>query len=136
MTVKLTCCQRIIRGRGKHRSVRENILWQEEQGVPGERILFTPTGAAIPVHFALPADARETTASKGSEGVFWALIVDASLPGVDLHEDFDVPVAGGAMPERPVQYRRALHRAKREGGGHAPGPGCRGHPRAPDRSGS
>jgi len=100
VTVKLTCCQRTIRGRGKHRSVRENILWQEEQGVPGERILFTPTGAAIPVHFALAADARETTASKGSEGVFWALIVDASLPGVDLHEDFDVPVAGG---ERPVQ---------------------------------
>jgi len=41
VTVKLTCCQRIIRGRGEHRSVRENILWQEEQGVPGERILFT-----------------------------------------------------------------------------------------------
>ena len=104
VTVRLTCLQRIIRGSGKHRSVRENILWQEEQGVPAEHILFTPTGAAIPVHFALPAVARETTASKGSEGVFWALIVDASLPGVDLHEDFDVPVAGGAMAERPVQY--------------------------------
>jgi len=104
VTVRLTCLQRIIRGSGKHRSVRENILWQEEQGVPAEHILFTPTGAAIPVHFALPADARETTASKRSEGVFWALIVDASLPGVDLHEDFDVPVDGGAaMSERPVQ---------------------------------
>lgn len=103
VTVRLTCLQRIIRGSGKHRSVRENILWQEEQGVPAEHILFTPTGAAIPVHFALPADARETTASKRSEGVFWALIVDASLPGVDLHEDFDVPVDGGAVSERPVQ---------------------------------
>ena len=103
VTVRLTCLQRIIRGSGKHRSVRENILWQEEQGVPAEHILFTPTGAAIPVHFALPADARETTASKRSEGVFWALIVEASLPGVDLHEDFDVPVDGGAVSERPVQ---------------------------------
>jgi hypothetical protein len=103
LTVKLTCLQRIIRGSGKHRNVRENILWQEEQGVPAERILFTPTGAAIPVHFALLADARETTASKRSEGVFWALIVEASLPGVDLHEDFDVPVHGGAMSERHVQ---------------------------------
>ena len=100
VTVKLTCLQRIIRGSGKHRSVRENILWQEEQGVPAERILFTPTGAAIPVHFALPADARETTASKRSEGVFWALIVEASLPGVDLHEDFDVPVDGGERLSR------------------------------------
>jgi hypothetical protein len=103
VTVKLTCLQRIIRGSGKHRSVRENILWQEEQGVPAERILFTPTGAAIPVHFALPSDARETTASSRSGGVFWALLVDASLPGVDLHEDFDVPVYGGAMAARPVQ---------------------------------
>ena len=106
VTVKLTCLQRIIRGSGKHRSVRENILWQEEQRVPAERILFTPTGAAIPVHFALPADARETTASKRSEGVFWALIVEASLPGVDLSEDFDVPVHGGAVSERPVHENR------------------------------
>jgi hypothetical protein len=103
VTVKLTCLQRIIHGSGKHRSVRENILWQEEQGVPAERILFTPIGAAIPVHFALPADARETTASSRSGGVFWALLVDASLPGLDLHEDFDVPVQGGAMAARPVQ---------------------------------
>jgi len=106
VTVKLTCLQRIVRGSGKHRSVRENILWQEEQGVPAERILFTPTGAAIPVHFALPADARETTASSRSGGVFWALLVDASLPGLDLHEDFDVAVQGGAMAERPVQKDR------------------------------
>ena len=37
---------------------------------------------------------------KRSEGVFWALIVEASLPGVDLHEDFDVPVD---IDERSVQ---------------------------------
>ena len=97
VAVKLTCLQRIVRGSGKHRSVRENILWREEQDVPAERILFKPTGAAIPVQFALPADALETTASKRSEGVFWALAVEASLPGVDLHEDFDVPVSRGAV---------------------------------------
>jgi hypothetical protein len=103
VTVKLTCLQRIVSGRGKHRSVREHILWREEQDVPAEHILFTPTGAAIPIQFALPADALETTASKRSGGVFWALTVDASLPGVDLHEDFDVPVYGGAMAQGPVQ---------------------------------
>ena len=106
VTLKLTCLQRIVSGVGKDRSVREHILWREEQDVPAERILFTPTGAEIPVHFPLPADARETTTATRSGGVFWALAVNASLPGVDLDEDFDVPVHGGAMAERPVQKDR------------------------------
>jgi hypothetical protein len=106
VAVKLTCLQRIVSGSGKHRSVRENILWREEQDVPAEHILFTPTGAAIPIQFPLPADALETTTSKRSGGVFWALTADASLPGVDLHEDFDVPVQGGAMADRRVQKDR------------------------------
>jgi len=102
VTIKLTCLQRIVSGVGKDRSVREHIVWREEQDVPAEQILFTPTGAAIPVHFPLPADARETTTSTRSGGVFWALAVNASLRGVDLDEDFDVPVLGGATA-RPVQ---------------------------------
>jgi len=106
VTIKLTCLQRIVSGVGKDRSVREHIVWREEQDVPAEQILFTPTGAAIPVHFPLPADARETTTSTRSGGVFWALAVNASLRGVDLDEDFDVPVHGGAMAERPVQKDR------------------------------
>jgi hypothetical protein len=102
VTLKLTCLQRIVSGVGKDRSVREHILWREEQDVPAERILFTPTGAAIPVHFPLPADARETTTATRSGGVFWALAVNASLAGVDLDEDFDVPVHGGALAAQPV----------------------------------
>jgi hypothetical protein len=107
VNIKLTCLRRVIRGNGKHRSVRENILWREEQDVPADHILFTPTGTAIPVRFALPADAPETSASKRSEGVFWALSVEASLPGLDLYEDFDVPVRRGEPTEgRPVHMDR------------------------------
>ena len=102
VTIKLTCLQRIVSGVGKDRSVREHIVWREEQDVPADQILFTPTGAAIPVHFPLPADARETTTSTRSGGVFWALAVNASLPGVDLDEDFDVPVHGGALAAQPI----------------------------------
>jgi hypothetical protein len=99
VTVKLTCLHRVIRGSGKHRNVRENIVWREEREITADRILFTPTGAAIPIEFALPADALETTASTRSEGVFWALSAEASLPGVDLYEDFDIVVRQGAMTE-------------------------------------
>lgn len=38
------------------------------------------------------ADARETTAVGQSDGIVWVLAAEASLPGVDFKEDFDVPV--------------------------------------------
>ncbi len=110
VTIKLTCLQRIVSGVGKDRDVREHIVWREEQDVSAERILFTPTGAAIPVYFPLPADARETTTSTRSGGVFWALAVNASLPGVDLDEDFDVPVHGGALAAQPVPNGTYIHK--------------------------
>lgn len=102
--VKLTCVQRVISGRGKGLTVDESILWRQEEHVGQERILFTPAGAAIPVHIPLPADALPTTTtSKGSAGVFWSLTVEASLPGIDLSEDFDVPVgAPGVSPNQRV----------------------------------
>jgi hypothetical protein len=96
VTLKLTCLQRTITGSGKHRNVRESILWQEEAAVPDGHVSFGPQGAFFPVQFALPADARATTASKGSAGIFWVLAAEASLPGVDFHEDFDIPVEGPA----------------------------------------
>jgi len=92
VTLKLTCVQRVITGSGKNRSTRENIVWREEYTVPEGQIGFGPVGASIPVQFALPADALETTAIGGSAGVFWSLAADAELPGVNLSEDFDVPV--------------------------------------------
>ena len=102
ITLKLTCLRRVVSGHGKNRSVRENIVWREEQQVAAEHISFMPHGASIPVHFAIPADALETTASGHSVGVFWALTAEASLPGVDLHEDFDVPVrADASVPATP-----------------------------------
>ena len=86
---------------------------------------------AIPVQFALPADALETSASKRSEGVFWSLVIDASLPGVD---PLDVPVHGAASaagpstrtaPASPSSRHRVIRNAAGSGGGW--------HPRAPDR---
>jgi hypothetical protein len=92
VTLKLTCLDRITRGRGEDRDTRENILWREEYVVPEGQVALGGLGASIPVRFSIPADARETTAVGRSDGIVWVLSAEASLPGVDFKEDFDVPV--------------------------------------------
>jgi hypothetical protein len=92
VTVTLVCLRREMSGSGKNRGIRETTLWEEKHDVPSDRMAFTPVGTAIPVHIPLPADALESRANERTEGVFWFLLVEASLPGVDLHEDFEIPV--------------------------------------------
>jgi hypothetical protein len=104
VTLKLTCLDRITRGSGENRDTRENILWREEYVVPEGQIGRSAIGASIPVRFAIPADARATTAVGRSDGIVWVLGAEANLPGVDFKEDFDVPVrrgeAGTVEPDR------------------------------------
>jgi hypothetical protein len=92
VTLKLTCLDRITRGSGEDRDTRENILWREEYTVAEGQVGLGGLGASIPVRFAIPPDARETTAVGQSNGIVWVLSAEASLPGVDFKEDFDVPV--------------------------------------------
>lgn len=95
VTLKLTCLDRTTRGSGEDRDTREQILWREEYVVPEGQVGLGGLGAAIPVRFAIPADARETTAVGQSDGIVWVLAAEASLSGVDYKEDFDVPVRRG-----------------------------------------
>ena len=96
VTLKLTCLDRITRGSGDNRDTRENIIWREEYVVPEGQVGLGGLDASIPVRFALPADARETTAVGQSDGIVWVLAAEANVPGVDFKEDFDVPVRRGA----------------------------------------
>ena len=91
--LKLTCLERTIRRSGKRRTVTESIRWREEYEVPRGHVAFGPLGASIPVQFALPSDALPTTAIGRGPGIVWVLTAEADLSGVDLKEDFDVPVA-------------------------------------------
>ena len=50
------------------------------------------SGHRSPCASHLPADALETTAVGKGAGVLWVLTAEAALPGVNLREDFDVPV--------------------------------------------
>jgi hypothetical protein len=92
VTVKLTCLSRTISRSGDDTTVRENILWREEIDVDATAIEFGCDHSSIPVCFNLPADALETTAIGKGAGVLWVLTAEAVLPGVNLKEDFDVPV--------------------------------------------
>jgi len=92
VSVTLTCVHRTVSHGAENHEVRETILWREEQDVSGDRMAFTPMGTAIPVQFSLPSDALETTTIDKSAGVLWSLGAEAELPGVDLSEEFDVPV--------------------------------------------
>jgi len=92
VTVKLTCLQRTIPRHRDDNEQRETILWREETEVDSAGIGFGGEQATIPVRFDIPADALETTAVGKGAGVVWVLTAEAALPGVNLREDFDVPV--------------------------------------------
>ena len=94
VTIKLTCLQRTISGSDDDRSEHERILWRDEAEAASDAIRFTAEGASLPVRFAIPADARATTAVGKGPGSLWVLTAQAALPGVDLKEDFDVVVRG------------------------------------------
>jgi hypothetical protein len=92
VSVKLTCLSRSLSRRGNDTNQRENILWREEMDVDSTAIAFAAEHASIPVRFDVPADALETTAAGKGAGILWVLTAEAVLPGVNLKEDFDVPV--------------------------------------------
>ncbi|HWP84218.1 MAG TPA: hypothetical protein VNN17_03440 [Terriglobia bacterium] len=99
--VKLTCVRRTVSGAGKNRNVREEILWREEQTIPPGRIQSGPESALIPVQFAVPRDGLETSPQESDSGIFWFLAAEASVPGLDYRDEFEVPVFGSA-PTQPA----------------------------------
>jgi hypothetical protein len=105
VSLKLSCLQRTISRSSDDSSEKERILWREETEIDSSRIAFGGEHASIPVRFVIPADALVTTAVGKGEGVLWVLTAEAALPGVNLKEDFDVPVRrtiGG--PEGPQPH--------------------------------
>jgi len=115
VTLKLTCLNRITRRGSDHSETRETILWREEYTVPEGQVGVGATGASIPVRFALPADARETTATRRSDGIVWVLSAEADMSGVDFKEDFDVPVHRiGESSGQPVPARTSTRSPPRQ----------------------
>jgi hypothetical protein len=87
----LTCNKSISRGSGDDRSTTTETVWSQSQAVPQDRMIRDLTGFRLPVSFALPADAPETSGDTGSdERIQWQLEFKAA--GTPIHCKFDIPV--------------------------------------------
>jgi len=90
--LRISCVRKMITGTGNSRSTSQTVLWQAEQNVPYGAIGMDPSGRAIPVDFAIPADAYVTDLDNPSDQVLWLLHAQADIPGIDYTDDFELPV--------------------------------------------
>jgi hypothetical protein len=90
--LRISCVRKMITGSGNSRSTSQTVLWQSEQNVPFGAIGMDALGRAIPVDFAIPADAYVTDHDNPSDQVLWFLYAQADIPGVDYTDDFELPV--------------------------------------------
>jgi hypothetical protein len=88
--LRLACIRRTVSGSGKHRSVREELLWEDQRVAPRQVLSFESTGTCVPIYFRVPTDQPESMA--GNPAILWRLEATAELPGVDYGEKFEVPV--------------------------------------------
>ena len=97
----LSCVNRITRRSGKETSTSERVLWQEERKVSD----FPTVGrraTAIPVTFAIPSDAVESSAEVSNDQILWRLEARADVPGVDYLASFEVPVFRTPESDEPM----------------------------------
>lgn len=90
--LKLSCIQRtVLNSGGKSRS-HENVLWQDERLVAEPMREIASGATAVPVLFAIPFEASETSRNVSSQDIRWELDAHAATPGVNYNSRFEVPV--------------------------------------------
>jgi hypothetical protein len=102
--VRLTCVRRVRTRSGKSSSIRENVLWQDEQKVQGQQTRdYQGMKTAIPIAFTLPVTVEPSDSTNADNRVVWRLEVAGSVPGVDYGATFEVPVfRTGNLPPQPA----------------------------------
>lgn len=88
-SVSLQCVHSYETGSGKNRSRHENILWQAS-GLAHTQPSPT-SGTLLAICFDVPADLPASEPHSRNYR-FWRLDLNADLPGIDLHRQFEVPV--------------------------------------------
>jgi len=88
--LRLSCTRRTVTGSGKHRSVNEQLLWEEDKRITGDLLEADPNRTGVPIFFRVPEDQPQSL--DGNPAIIWRLEVQAELPGVDYFERFEVPV--------------------------------------------
>jgi hypothetical protein len=102
--IKLSCIE--TRASGRKNETRDEVLWQDEQLVV-EPMREIATGAtAVPVLFAIPYEAKETSHGKSKREIKWQLNVTARMSGVDYKSRFEVPVFKTSESRPDFQLKR------------------------------
>lgn len=97
--LRLSSVHRYKTGSGKNETTTEKILWRDEAELNSGQLCPGPNGTTIPVAFHIPADAQPTEKVNVRDEFLWLLVATASVPGVDYHDVFEVPVfRTGASP--------------------------------------
>jgi hypothetical protein len=106
--VCLRCIRRVTSGTGDNRSSSESTLWQEEARIQGQVSRdASGMGTAIPVAFAIPADAVACDDRDSDNRVLWRLELSAGVPGVDYAASFEVPVYRTELSDQPPTAAQA-----------------------------
>jgi hypothetical protein len=90
--VRLTNLRRVVTSTGKSTTVRESILWQDEQRVGAGAAMPGPNGVRVPFRFALPADAEPADDRNARDRIVWRLEVSGEVPGIDYKGAYELPV--------------------------------------------
>jgi hypothetical protein len=89
--LRLACVRRTVTGSGKNRSVRESVLWQDEQTVT-HGVIPSPNGLRVPLRFDIPWECESSSLADPADVVKWRLYVSAEVPGIDYQSFFELPV--------------------------------------------
>lgn len=115
LQLRISCVNRVTTGSGDDSTTRENILWREEAQLAPGQFCAGPVGTSIPVSFQIPWESQPTETRGPRDEIVWLLEAQASLPGVDYHDIFDVPVFRTAEtpPHRQMESAAREHMAQR-----------------------
>jgi len=90
--LSLSCIRRVVIGSGHDESVQQVPLWEDSKSLSAASLNRDPLGTLIPVEFALPADAFQTSHDNQQDQVLWILKVTVDVPGVNYSDEFELPV--------------------------------------------
>src|SRR5579863_9284845 len=90
--LSLSCMRRVVIGSGHDESVQQVPLWEDSKCLSAASLNRDSLVTLIPVEFALPADAFQTSHGNQRDQVLWMLKVKADVPGVNYSDEFELPV--------------------------------------------
>lgn len=114
MDVSLNCIRSTTKRRGGERRTERDTIWRVFKRLEARSTRFGEEETHLPIDFQIPYECRSCDDSDSDDSVSWELEVRASVPGVDLNLDFDVPVYKTAESDPSVGQSAEAIAAERE----------------------